>query len=181
LSGWNHKSHLFDHPCKFFRSFCRVCISSFDLISQNTFVSSANINTSEIVLSGRSFMYRTNKIGPRTLPWGIPLRTSVHSENCPLTDTRCFLFNRNDVTHLTIFPDISYDLSLPMSHLCGNILNALMKSRYITSNNSYGASYNVPLLWNIYNYRHLYTTHIVECYRHHILWNAIDITYCGVL
>ena len=103
LSGWNSKSHLFDHPCNIFKSFCRVCIYSFDLFSRNPLVSYANINTSEITLSGRSFMYRTNKIGPRTFPCGITLRTSIHAENCSLTDTRCLLFDRNDVTHLTIF------------------------------------------------------------------------------
>jgi len=106
LSVWNRKSHLFDHPCKLFRSFCRVCISSFDLISRNTFVLSVNINTLEIMLSGGSFMYSTHKIGPRTLPWGIPLRISTHAENCHLTNTCCLLFNRNYITHLIIYPDI---------------------------------------------------------------------------
>ena len=34
-------------------------------------------------------MYRTNKISPQTLPCGISLRKSAHTENCPLTDTHC--------------------------------------------------------------------------------------------
>ena len=28
LSGWNRRSHLFDHSCSLFRYFCRVCFSS---------------------------------------------------------------------------------------------------------------------------------------------------------
>ena len=36
-------------------------------------VSSANIYTSDSMLYGKSFMYSTNKIGPSTLPCGMPL------------------------------------------------------------------------------------------------------------
>ena len=34
-------------------------------------------------------MYRINKIGPRTLPWGTPLRTSFHEDDSPFIDTYC--------------------------------------------------------------------------------------------
>ena len=54
-------------------------------------MSSANRYTSELFLmvSGRSFMNKTKRSGPKTDPWGIPLITSVQMENIPFTVTLC--------------------------------------------------------------------------------------------
>ena len=46
-------------------------------------VSSANIYTSDSMLDGKSFMYSTNKIGPSTLPCGMPLVTGFQVELAP--------------------------------------------------------------------------------------------------
>lgn len=43
-------------------------------------VSSANLSAEDSRPSGRSFMKITNRIGPSTLPWGIPLVTGAESE-----------------------------------------------------------------------------------------------------
>jgi hypothetical protein len=39
--------------------------------------------------TGKSLIYIVNSMGSRTLPWGIPLVTSVHFELDPLSTTFC--------------------------------------------------------------------------------------------
>ena len=46
-------------------------------IVRYTAVSSANRRTCDCTLSGRSFMYNRNKIGPRTDPCGTPEETGT--------------------------------------------------------------------------------------------------------
>ena len=53
-------------------------------------VSSANISATEL-LRDISFIYKRNKVGPRTEPWGTPDTTSPDSEYAPETYTSCFL------------------------------------------------------------------------------------------
>ena len=45
------------------------------LMSLQILVSSANTNLCEWTISGISFTNIMNRIGPSTLPWGIPLST----------------------------------------------------------------------------------------------------------
>ena len=55
-------------------------------------VSSANISATQLLRdNGISFIYKRNKVGPRTEPWGTPDTTSPESEYAPETYTSCFL------------------------------------------------------------------------------------------
>ena len=45
-------------------------------------VSSANISATQL-LRDTSFIYKRNKVGPRTEPWGTPDTTSPESEYAP--------------------------------------------------------------------------------------------------
>ena len=58
-------------------------------------MSSANRNVSDLVSSGRSFMYSTKSNGPITGTWGIPEVTLCHFDYLPFTATFCFLSVRN--------------------------------------------------------------------------------------
>ena len=45
-------------------------------------------------------MYIINNMGPKTVPCGIPLITSVHSEKKPFINlTLCFLKHKKDLIH----------------------------------------------------------------------------------
>ena len=58
-------------------------------------VSSANIYTSDSMLDGKSFMYSTNKIGPSTLPCGMPLVTGFQVELAPfICKVNIYIVNR---------------------------------------------------------------------------------------
>ena len=68
------------------------------VIVLNILMSSANRNVSDLVSSGRSFMYSycsTKSNGPITEPWGIPEVTLCHFDSLPFTATFCFLSVRN--------------------------------------------------------------------------------------
>lgn len=53
-----------------------------------------------VTTSGKSLMKMTNRIGPSTLPCGIPLITSDHSElHEPLIDTLCNLSRMKSIIH----------------------------------------------------------------------------------
>ena len=73
----------------------------------------ANINVSDLVGSGRSFMYSTKSYGPITEPWGIPEVTLCHFDSLPFTATFCFLSVRNASIQfinsllLAVFIDVS--------------------------------------------------------------------------
>ena len=45
-----------------------------------------------------------NSMGPKTLPCGIPDVTLVHSEQTPLTITRCLLLDKKCAIHFKIQP-----------------------------------------------------------------------------
>ena len=71
--GLNLRSQVFDHSSSASISACRASASDLLWILLNTFVSSAKRNPSDLILSRISFIKIMNRIGPRTLPWGIPL------------------------------------------------------------------------------------------------------------
>ena len=75
----------------------------------------------------------TNNKGPNTLPCGIPLVTSDHSEYESLTFTLCFLPDRKFSVHLIIESSIPYAWSLDNNLLCGTLSNAFIKSKYTAS------------------------------------------------
>jgi hypothetical protein len=59
--------------------------------------------------SGRSFIYIVNRIGPRTLPWGIPLVTDIQFEPVPFITTFCFLLARKSLIQPNFIRDIILD------------------------------------------------------------------------
>ena len=75
LTGWNLRSQSDDHLHTQSRSSCNFSLSLDVSVLANSFVSSANITAVKLfwMESGRSLMYKTNKVGPRTEPCGIPL------------------------------------------------------------------------------------------------------------
>ena len=95
LLGLNFSNHLLLHCSKVFRSSCKVPWPFLSVIVLNILMSSANINVSDLVGSGRSFMYSTKSYGPITEPWGIPEVTLCHFDSLPFTATFCFLSVRN--------------------------------------------------------------------------------------
>ena len=91
LLGLNSISHFTSHRCYWSKSFWRSDASLGWFIVRYTAVSSANRQTCDCTLSGRSFMYNRNKIGPRTDPCGTPEETGTSSEHSPSSTTDCVL------------------------------------------------------------------------------------------
>ena len=56
------------------------------------------------IASGKSLMKIVNKIGPKILPWGIPLVTLVVLENSLSTLTLYVLSSKNDLIQFKILP-----------------------------------------------------------------------------
>ena len=84
-------------------------------------------------MSGRSFMYITNSIGPSTLPWGMPLVTAADADRASLTLTHCVLFERKDLIHPSILLVIPYFFILWIRRRCGTLSKAFIKSQYTAS------------------------------------------------
>ena len=66
-------------------------------------VSSSKSLTCEFLFSGRSFMYRRNKIGPRTEPWGTPEVTRTSDDFCPSKATHCERPSKNALIQLSSY------------------------------------------------------------------------------
>ena len=66
-------------------------------------VSSSKSLTCELMFSGRSFMYRRNKIGLRTEPWGTPEVTRTSDDFCPSKATHCERPNKNALMQLSSY------------------------------------------------------------------------------
>ena len=111
LSGWKLSNHLSDQSCKCDMSFCRH--SGLPGMSDltYTFVSSANSLTPHLTVFDKSFINITNKSGPRTLPWGMPLVTSLHSDLCPLTTTHWCRPAKNALIQSRVLLHMPYDSS----------------------------------------------------------------------
>ena len=114
-------------------SCCSILHSSGLSTVLNTFVSSANIFTTELIESGKSLIYIKNRTGPRTLPWGTPLTTSSHPDLASPTRTLWRRPVRNDLIQLYNRPRIPYEYNLLNRRSCGTESNALAKSKYTTS------------------------------------------------
>ena len=112
LSGWNFKSHCALQSNKLSRSSCKIVLSSSTLMFRYNFVSFANRYVVDDTLFGRSLMNITNRIGPRTDPYGMPLVTPCHLENLPFRCTLCFRWLRKLSTHVHDCSLIPYDLNL---------------------------------------------------------------------
>ena len=75
------------HSESVFKSVCKRSTSESSWMGRYITQSSANKRTSDVILSGRSFIYAKNKRGPRTVPWGTPDLTCTHCEWSPSTTT----------------------------------------------------------------------------------------------
>jgi len=81
-----------------------VTVHSVQCTIWQIFVSSANFKILLTICSSMSFIYTTNKSGPRTDPWGTPLITHFQSEYCQFNTTLCCLpYNRFSI-HRKTFP-----------------------------------------------------------------------------
>ena len=69
-------------------------------------VTSAKMFTVLLIESGVSFMNTTKKVGPSTLPWGMPLDMVDHVDISLLTTTLCMRFDRKFVIHLMRGPSM---------------------------------------------------------------------------
>ena len=87
--------HDIDQSIELFTTFCRCVTPAMHVTIWYTFASSAKSYLRAWITDGRSLMKIRNKIGPRTLPWGIPLVTLAFEELLPSTNTVCILFERN--------------------------------------------------------------------------------------
>ena len=81
----------------------------------------------------RQVIYMTKSIGPKTLPWGIPLKTVAGSDFITLKLTNWRRLFKKALIHCKTLPLIPCDLSLPSSLSWGTLSNALSKSKYIVS------------------------------------------------
>ena len=83
-------------------SCCSISWSFVFIVDLNILISSANRNVSDLVRSGKSFMYNTKNRGPRTVPCGIPDVTSCQFDSFPFTATFCLLFEMKASIQFTI-------------------------------------------------------------------------------
>ena len=114
-------------------SCCRVWESSLLATVKYTAVSSAKSLTCEFMFSGRSFMYRRNKIGPRTEPWGIPRVTGISHDFSPSKATNCERPSKNAFIQLRLFQVIPCWWNLKSNLVWLTLSKALLKSRSMKS------------------------------------------------
>ena len=96
-------------------------------------MSSANIFTLDWIPLTISLIKAINRMGPNTLPCGIPEITSDHSEQVLLTITLCFLPVRKSFIQFNSSPCKPKLFTLVNNHWGGTLSKALAKSRYIQS------------------------------------------------
>ena len=89
LRGLNYISQSFPLISSLWRSCWRVWQSALLFIVNYTAVSSEYSLTSEWMFSGRSLIYKRNKIGPKTEPWGTPDMTGISDDFSPSKATHC--------------------------------------------------------------------------------------------
>jgi len=92
LSGLKDICHSLSHCSSVSMSCWRSLQSSSVFIGRNKRLSSAKSLVEELgVESGRSFMYRRKRRGPRTVPCGTPEETGTGSEDTPSSKMRWVL------------------------------------------------------------------------------------------
>ena len=98
LEGLNCISHIFSHCSRHARSVCRTWPSVVELIARYMTVSSAKSLTLDLTCSGRSLMYASKRIGPRTEPE----ETGTSSELMPLITTVCFQLSKKSLIQFKV-------------------------------------------------------------------------------
>jgi len=96
-------------------------------------LSSANILMIWLTSSRMSLMYMTKRSGPRTLPRGTPLVTSLQSATCWPMVTRCFRSERKSLIQFTMLSSKPYAAILAHNEAWHTLSNALANSRNTTS------------------------------------------------
>ena len=89
LLGLDSISQYFSQISSLWRSFWRVWQSALLFIVKYTALSSANSLVSEWMFSGRSLIYKRNKINPKTEPWGPPMWPGFWTDFPPSKATHC--------------------------------------------------------------------------------------------
>ena len=90
---------------------------------QKTVVSSAHINVSpDVIDSGRSFVNKVDKVGPKTEPCGTPNLTCIFEDFLPFITVNCFLSGRRCQTACVISPAAT-NATATLSPLATNLLH----------------------------------------------------------
>ena len=110
LLGLKCISHVFSHFSSFWRSCCRVWESSLLVTVKYTAVSPAKSLTCEFMFSGRSFMYWTNKICPRTEPWSTPEVARISDDFSSFKATLCERSSKNALIQLRSLKKNSFEV-----------------------------------------------------------------------
>ena len=115
-------------------SFCNWVSSAWESIL-NISVSSAKRNIIFLLstTSGRSFVYCTNKMGPRTLPLGMPLVTGADFGFTFFIRLHWVPSDRKYFIHPSILPFMPHFSVFRSSRLWGTLSKAFMKSQYVMS------------------------------------------------
>ena len=87
MSGWKVSNHVLDKDSTEFISASKATESSCDDMCLNILASSANNRPWDSISSRRSLIYMRKRIGPRTLPWGMPLSMHDDVDSEPFTFT----------------------------------------------------------------------------------------------
>ena len=108
---WNVERHLpFLWPVlqsmRWFRSACKILVSSSLLAFPNSLVSSANFRMELNRLLSMSLINIKNNTGPNTDPWGTPLVAASHDEQNPSIHTRCCLLLNHSLIQSHTFPQM---------------------------------------------------------------------------
>ena len=101
-----HRFHLVDQSSRLVRSSCSALWSSKVVTPLYNVVSSADKCTGDATTLDMSLMKRTNRSGPNTLPWGMPLVTLAHVDLLPFTTTLWRRPERNASIHSSTVPPI---------------------------------------------------------------------------
>ena len=133
LLGLNSISQSFSQISSLWRSCWRVWQSALLLIVKYTTVSSANNLTSEWMFSGRSLIYKRNKIGPKTEPWGTPDVTGISDDFSPSKATHWVCPSKKALIQLRFFRITPCWCSLYSNFVWLTLSKALLKSRRIRS------------------------------------------------
>ena len=118
-----------DQNSREFLSACKATESSCDEMRLKILTSSANNMPWDSIFSRRSLIYTTKRIGPRTLPWGMPLSTKDDIDSEPFTFTTCVQPLRKAFIQFSSLPFMPYNSSLPISLRWGTQSKAFETSK----------------------------------------------------
>ena len=123
------RSHCFDQSDSRSKSACKALWFSLELREHITLTSSAYLSMVACIKHlSISSIYKTKRRGPKTEPWGTPLRTGDQAEEAPWTTTLCWRSHKNLSIQASREPWIPKEFNLWSSRRWGTVSNALEKS-----------------------------------------------------